>query len=229
MLSSLPRHHNLPAAKCGCKKFSVPSPSTAPGQHFSPQRRRTHVASGRADAAAAGRAQDTYTAGPRATPAARARLWAPTDGAQRRGAIGRAVRRRNAETHAQPHFGCVPLGGKTPTARQRGRRPQQILAARASPSWHRVGQVARGSAQSSPVSCFRSRRLGPRKRPPPRGPFPWRGRFAALGLRHGNDSRAPSKGATFSLSLSLSHLLTHSLTHSLTHTNTHTHTLSLSL
>ena len=58
-----------------------------------------------------------------AAPAAITRLWAPTDGAQRDGAIGRAVRRRNAATHAQPHLGCRPRRGKTPKAQQRGRRP----------------------------------------------------------------------------------------------------------
>ena len=76
----------------------------------------------------------TMRPGEDAAPAAITRLWAPTDGAQRDGAIGRAVRRRNAATHAQPHLGCRPRRGKTPTAQQRGRRPLQILAARASPS-----------------------------------------------------------------------------------------------
>jgi hypothetical protein len=46
------------------------------------------------------RAQGTPTAGGRAAPAARARPGAPTDGAQRGGAIGPPVRRRNAQTHA---------------------------------------------------------------------------------------------------------------------------------
>jgi len=59
---------------------------------------------------------------------ARARLGSPTDGAQRGGAIGRSVRRRNAEP------GVSPRRGKTPTAQQCGRRPPQILAARGSPS-----------------------------------------------------------------------------------------------
>jgi len=59
----------------------------------------------RAEAAAAGRAQGTQSAGPSATPAARARLGTPRDGAQRGGAIGLPVQRRNAETRVQPHFG----------------------------------------------------------------------------------------------------------------------------
>ena len=60
-------------------------------------------------------------------------------------AIGPPVRRRNAETHVQPHFGVRPLGGKTAVARQRGRRPPQILAARGRPPrWRgrwRVGSI----------------------------------------------------------------------------------------
>jgi len=87
----------------------------------------------RAEAAADGRAQGTQSAGPSATPAARARLVTPRDGAQRGGAIGLPVRRSNAQTRVQPHFGVTPLGGKTAVARQRGRRPPQILAARGSP------------------------------------------------------------------------------------------------
>jgi len=43
------------------------------------------------------------------------------------------VRRPKAQTRVQPHFGVTPLGGKTAVARQRGRRPPQILAARGSP------------------------------------------------------------------------------------------------
>ena len=56
------------------------------------------------EAADAGLVQDTQTAGPPATQPPRARLWAPTDGAQRGGVLGRAARRRHAETHAQPHI-----------------------------------------------------------------------------------------------------------------------------
>jgi hypothetical protein len=50
-------------------------------------------------AAEAGRAQGTPRASPRVSWAARARPGAPTDGAQRGGAIVPPVRRRNAETH----------------------------------------------------------------------------------------------------------------------------------
>ena len=85
-----------------------------------------------------------------ATRAARARLGTPRDGAQRGGAIGLPVRRRNAATRGQPHFGVTPLGGKTVVAQQRGRRPPQILAAWVSPSRWR-GRPRVGSSSGPPV------------------------------------------------------------------------------
>jgi len=127
-----------------------------------------------ADVAAAGRAQGTPRASPRAARAARARLGAPTDGAQRGGASGLPVRRRNAETHVQPHFGGMPIGGKTAVAQQRGRRPPQILAARGSPShWRgrpRVGSSIAGEpfVQQKPNSA-ELRPVKPPHRPELRG------------------------------------------------------------
>ena len=81
-------------------------------------------------AAAAGRAQGT--AGPRAALAARARLWAPTDGAQRGGARGAATKRRNARptafwVHAAPRQNSC-------SSATREANPAKILAVRASPS-----------------------------------------------------------------------------------------------
>ena len=63
---------------------------------------------------------------------------------------GLPVRRRNAETHVKPHFGVMPLSGKTAVAQQRGRRPPQILAARGSPLRGR-GRPRVGSGSGPPV------------------------------------------------------------------------------
>jgi hypothetical protein len=81
-------------------------------------------------AAAAGRAPGT--AGPRAALAARARLWAPTDGAQRGGARGAATKRRHARpsafwVHAAPRQNSC-------SSATREANPAKILAVRASPS-----------------------------------------------------------------------------------------------
>ena len=81
------------------------------------------------------------------------------------------MRRRNAETRVQPHFGVTPLGGKTAVARQRGRRPPQILAARGSPSRWR-GRWLVGSI--IPCRAFvRQTRFAAKRRPPrpPRAPL----------------------------------------------------------
>ena len=142
-----PRPHSPPgwvlgtrtAAGCGAR-------ACAPGAWGAQARDRGRA--GRAVAAEAGCAQGTPRASLRASRAARACPGAPRDGAQRGGAIGLPVRRRNAATRVQPHFGVTPLGGKTVVAQQRGRRPPQIMAARGSPSrWRgrwRVGlRIAR--------------------------------------------------------------------------------------
>ena len=86
---------------------------------------------------------------PGSHPSPQDRLGAPADGAQRGGASGPPVRRRNAETRVQPHFGVTRLGGKTAVARQRGRRPPPILAAWDSPSRWR-GRWRVGSCSGPP-------------------------------------------------------------------------------
>ena len=103
-----------PGVRGRAPRAHAPAPMAPAGQGA----RHTHGGGFRGAGAGGAR-----TVGPHAAPAAITRLWAPTDGAQRDGAIGRAVRRRNAATHAQPHLGCRPRRGKTPTAQQRGRRP----------------------------------------------------------------------------------------------------------
>ena len=73
------------------------------------------------------------------------------------GAIGHAMRRRNAETHAQAHLGCMPLGGKPPRAQlsNAGGDPRKSWPCGAA---HRVGEVARGSARTSPTNRSRAQR-----------------------------------------------------------------------
>ena len=61
-------------------------------------------------------------------------------GAHGRGATGRC----SGDDTPQPHFGIMPVGGKTAVASQCGRRPPQILAVRGSPSrWRGRPRISR--------------------------------------------------------------------------------------
>ena len=92
------------------------------------------------------RASALATAGPRAAPAARARPGMPTDGAPRGGAIETPKRTRNRV------LGARRSAAKRPQLDNAGGDPRKSWPPGAA---RRDGEVARGSAQASPINRSR--------------------------------------------------------------------------
>ena len=102
--------------------------------------------------------------GPHATPAARARLWVPTDEVRRGGAIKPPERRRNAEI--QTAF-CAHTAWRQNNCSSATREATRENPGSTQWAAHRVGKVARGSDSSIAGEPFVLQTPHAAARPPP--------------------------------------------------------------